>query len=81
MARVVRVGGVVGIQTYASLDDQPVYGIATEVKSTPLVDRLTDAQLEQIPEDMEDLLTRHQAPDGSVRLPIRSHLITGRRTA
>jgi ubiquinone/menaquinone biosynthesis C-methylase UbiE len=140
MARVVRVGGVVGIQTYASLDDQPVYGqfietvlryasedarslidtyfsqgdlpalrqtleraglrveqtvsptgvaaygsweelVATEVKSTPLVDRLIDDQLEQIREDMEGLLKRHQAPDGSLKLPIRAHLITGRRTA
>jgi ubiquinone/menaquinone biosynthesis C-methylase UbiE len=140
MARVVRVGGVVGIQTYASLEDQPVYGrfvetalryasedarslidtyfsqgdlpalrqtlegaglrveqtvspmgvaayrswdvlIDTEVKSTPLVDRLTDDQLEQIREDMEGLLKRHQAPDGSVKLPIRAHLIVGRRSA
>jgi len=140
MARVVRTGGVVVIQTYASLDDQPVYGqfietvlryasedarslidtyfsrgdlpalrqtfegaslrveqtvspmgvaaygswdelIATEVKSTPLVDRLTDDQLEQIRQDLESLLRRHQAPDGSLKLPIRSHLITGRRTA
>ena len=140
MARVVRVGGAVVIQTYASLDDQPVYGqfietvlryasedarslidtyfsqgdlpalrgtleraglrvqrtvspmgvaaygswdelIATEVKSTPLVDRLTDDQLEQIREDMEGLLRQHRAPDGSLKLPIRAHLIAGRRTA
>jgi hypothetical protein len=66
-----------GAAAYGSWDEL----IATEVKSTPLVDRLTDDQLEQIRHDLEGLLRRHQAPDGSLELPIRAHLSTGRRTA
>jgi SAM-dependent methyltransferase len=140
MARVVRRGGSVAIQTYAALDDQPGFkdfdgvvrriapgaalqlldtywaagdlpGLCTsleraglsvvetrttlgtarygsverlvesEVKGTPLADRLTDRQIEQIRIELSALFTRFLNPDGELEMPIRAHLVGARRTS
>jgi ubiquinone/menaquinone biosynthesis C-methylase UbiE len=139
MARVVKRGGAVAIQTYARLEDQPgfkeldavvrriapgealalldtywssgdlaelcrslervglsvvetrtllgtaKYGsvenlVETEVKGTPLVDRLSDRQIEQILSDSSEVLARFVTPAGELEMPIRAHLVAGRRT-
>lgn len=139
MTRVVKEGGVVAIQTYASLDAQPGYielvdnvvrhagedarslldtywsqgdlpalcstmertglrieetrtklGTARygsvenlvdiEVKGTPLVDRLTDATIDQILAESRDALREFTTPEGTLELPIRAHLVAARRT-
>jgi ubiquinone/menaquinone biosynthesis C-methylase UbiE len=138
MARVVKRGGAVAIQTYATLEDQPgfkdldavirriapgealalldtywssgdlaqlcrsleraglsvvetrtmlgtaKYGsvenlVETEVKGTPLVDRLSDSQIEQILSDSSEVLARFVTPAGELEMPIRAHLVAGRR--
>jgi ubiquinone/menaquinone biosynthesis C-methylase UbiE len=139
MARVARPGGVVAVQTYAKLEDQPSYRdlmavvvqqagadaqslvetyfsqgdlpalcrtlervglrvdetrtmfgaaeygsveqfVETEVKGTPLADRLTDAQIELILREAADILGRFEEPDGHLAVPIRAHLAAARRT-
>jgi len=138
MARVVRPGGAVAIQTYAALEDQPGYkeldavvrriapgealdlldtywsagdlprlsesleraglyvvesrttlGVArygtvenlieTEVKGTPLVDRLSERQIEQILTESSEVLARFVTQEGELEMPIRAHLAAGRR--
>lgn len=140
MARVVRPGGVVTIQTYASLPDQPGFGdletivakhappeamhlidtywsqgdlstlraslegvglqvvetrtmlgtamyssvanlVEIEIRGTPLVDRLTDEQIEQILVESESVLGHYRSADGRLAMPIRAHLVAGRRPA
>ncbi|HEX6759755.1 MAG TPA: methyltransferase domain-containing protein [Propionibacteriaceae bacterium] len=138
MARVVRPGGGVAVQTYASLDDQPgfleldavvrriaaadalqlldiywsqgdlsnlcktlsragldivesrttlgtaMYGsvenlIETEVKGTPLADRLSDDQISQILAESGNSFAKFLTPTGELRMPIRAHLVMGRK--
>jgi SAM-dependent methyltransferase len=138
MARVAKPGGVVAIQTYAALGDQPgfkeldsvvrriapgealelmdtywacgdlpqlcrsleragldvietrttlgtaEYGsvenlIETEVKGTPLVDRLSDDQIEQILAQSAEILARFVSTEGRLEMPIRAHLVAARR--
>ena len=138
MARVVRSGGAVAVQTYASLDDQPGfleldavvrriaaadalqlldtywsqgdlsilcktlsqagldiietrttlgtarYGsvenlIETEVKGTPLADRLSDDQISQILTESTDIFAKFLTPAGELQMPIRAHLVMGRK--
>ncbi|HEY6684258.1 MAG TPA: methyltransferase domain-containing protein [Propionibacteriaceae bacterium] len=138
MARVVRPGGAVAVQTYASLDDQPgfreldavvrriaaadalqlldtywsqgdlsilcktlsragldivetrttlgtaMYGsvenlIEIEVKGTPLADRLSDDQISQILAESTDIFGKFLTLAGRLEMPIRAHLVTGRK--
>ena len=136
MARVVRPGGAVAVQTYASLHDQPGYLeldavvrrtapgdalelldtywsqgdlsilcktlsqagldvvetrttlgtarygsvehlIETEVKGTPLADRLSDDQISQILTESTDIFAKFLTPAGTLEMPIRAHLVMG----
>ena len=138
MARVVRPGGVVAVQTYAALPDQPGFGdlatvvarhappeamhlvdtywsqgdlptlratleevgvpvvetrtmlgtamygsvanlVEIEIRGTPLVDRLTEDQIEQIVAESREVLGRYRTADGQLAMPIRAHLVAGRR--
>jgi ubiquinone/menaquinone biosynthesis C-methylase UbiE len=138
MVRVVRPGGAVAVQTYASLDDQPgflefdavvrriaaadalplldtywsqgdlsmlcktlswtgldivetrttlgtaMYGsvenlIETEVKGTPLADRLCDDQIAQILAESAEIFAKFLTPAGELQMPIRAHLVMGRK--
>jgi SAM-dependent methyltransferase len=138
MARVVRHGGVVAIQTYATLADQPAfqefyaivrrvavgedldlldtywsmgdlsalfgalqragleivetrttvgtvrYGtvenlIETEIKGTPLADRLSQRQIDQILSDSASILNSYVTPQRGLEMPITSHLVAARR--
>ena len=138
MARVVRPGGAVAVQTYASLDEQPgfleldavvrqtaaadamqlldtywsqgdlsilcetlcraglhivetrttlgtaMYGsveslIEIEVKGTPLADRLSEDQLSKIRAESIEVFAKFLTPAGKLALPIRAHLVMGRK--
>jgi ubiquinone/menaquinone biosynthesis C-methylase UbiE len=140
MARVVKAGGAVAIQSYAALDDQPGfkdfdgvvrriasgaalqlldtywaagdlsrlvtslervglpvvetrtmlgtarYGsveklVEMEVKGTPLADRLSDRQVEQILAESSALFARFLNAHGELEMPIRAHLVAARRTS
>ena len=138
MARVVRRGGVVAIQTYAGLADQPAYQdfaaivrrvapgealdlldtywsmgdlaalcaalervgleivesrtiqgavrygtvenlVAAEIKGTPLADRLSQSQIDQILAECATMLNRFVIPERGLEMPITSHLVAARR--
>ena len=138
MARVVRRGGVVAIQTYAALADQPGfrefyaivrrvavgqdldlldtywsmgdlsalcaalqrigleivatrttvgtvrYGtienlVETEIKGTPLADRFSPSQIDQILADSAAILNSYVTPQRGLEMPITSHLVAARR--
>ena len=138
MARVVRRGGVVAIQTYADLADQSgfkeldaivrriapgealdlldtywsmgdlpklcgaleraglpiaetrttvgkvLYGtvdnlVETEIKGTPLADRLSQSQIEQIRTESAATLDSYHTPDRGLEMPITAHLVAARR--
>ena len=138
MARVVRRGGVVAIQTYAELADQPgfqefeaivrrivpgeavslldtywsmgdlpalcaalkraglgtietrttvgtvLYGtvenlVETEIKGTPLADRLSQNQIDQILTESATILNSFVTPQRGLEMPITSHLVAARR--
>jgi ubiquinone/menaquinone biosynthesis C-methylase UbiE len=138
MARVLRPGGVLALQTYASVQDQPgfieleavvaryapadalhlietywsqgdlsaltamleeaglrvietrtklgtaMYGsvenlVETEIRGTPLADRLTEQQIEEILAESTSVLARFLTPDGLLAMPVRAHLVAGRR--
>ena len=138
MARVVRRGGVVAIQTYAELADQPGfrefeaivrrivsgeavslldtywsmgdlsalcaalmragldivetrtpqgtvgYGtvenlVETEIKGTPLADRLSQDQIDQILTESATILNSFVTPQRGLEMPITSHLVAARR--
>ena len=138
MARVVRRGGVVAIQTYAALADQLAfrdfdavvrriargealdlldtywsigdlpalcaaldraglgivetrttvgtvrYGtvenlVETEVKGTPLADRLSQSQIDQILTESAEILNSFVIPQRGLEMPITSHLVAARR--
>ena len=138
MARVVRRGGVVAIQTYAALADQPAYQeidaivrriapgealdlldtywsmgdlpalcaalsragleiaetrttvgtvqygtvenfVETEIKGTPLADRLSESQIDQILTESAASLDSFVTPQRGLEMPITSHLVAARR--
>jgi SAM-dependent methyltransferase len=138
MARVARPGGVVVIQTYAALVDQPAYAqldaivrriapgealdlldtywsmgdlpalcaelrragleivetrttvgsvsygtvenlVATEIKGTPLADRLTQQQIDQILAASAATLDAFVTPGRGLEMPITAHLVAARR--
>jgi SAM-dependent methyltransferase len=53
----------------------------TEIRATPLVDRLDSAAYDRILADTHDVLNRYAQADGSVLIPIRAKMIAGRRTS
>jgi SAM-dependent methyltransferase len=138
MARVIRRGGVVAIQTYAALADQPAYRefdvivrritrgealdlldtywsmgdlpalcaalnraglrivetrttqgtvrygtvdnlVQTEIKGTPLADRLSQSQIDQILAESASILNSFVTPERGLEMPITSHLVAARR--
>jgi SAM-dependent methyltransferase len=138
MGRVVRRGGVVAIQTYAALVDQPAYQefdaivrriapgealdlldtywsmgdlaglcaalqraglgivetrttvgtvrygtvenlVATEIRGTPLADRLSESQIDQILAECAAILNPFISPEHGLEMPITSHLVAARR--
>ena len=138
MARVVRRGGLVAVQTYAALEDQPAYQeldaivrriapgealdlldtywsmgdlprlgaaleraglqiaeartisgtvdygtvenlVETEVRGTPLADRLSENQIQQILSESADGLRSFLTPDRGLQMPITAHLVAARR--
>ena len=140
MARVVGPGGIVAIQTYAALPEQPAYGpfmdvvarhagqearillgtywsqgdlsklteltaaaglevletrtslgvarfpstdavVHTEIRATPLADRLDTAAYDRILADSHVLLSKYAEADGSVRVPIRATMIAAGKTS
>jgi SAM-dependent methyltransferase len=50
--------------------------VATEVRSTPLMDRIDDATYQRILDDARTELDRFVTASGQVELPITGHLIT-----
>lgn len=66
-----------GTATYASIDNL----IDVEVRGTPLVDRVSPSQVEQITADAGQSLAHYQSEDGRLELPIRAHLLAARRPA
>ena len=53
--------------------------IETEVKGTPLADRLSDDQISQILAESSDSFAKFLTPTGELRMPIRAHLVMGRK--
>jgi hypothetical protein len=49
------------------------------VESTPLIDRISDKVYRSILEDSRAALQQFRAEDGKVALPIRGHVIIGRK--
>ena len=50
--------------------------VATEVRSTPLMDRIDDATYQRTLDDARAELDRFVTASGQVELPITGHLIT-----
>jgi ubiquinone/menaquinone biosynthesis C-methylase UbiE len=53
--------------------------VATEVESTPLIDRIADEVYEQIRADTRAALDAYTTPDGKLEAPIEGHLVAGRK--
>ena len=51
----------------------------TEVKGTPLADRLSQSQIDQILTESAEILNSFVTPERGLEMPIRSHLVAGRR--
>ena len=66
-----------GTATYASVDNL----IDIEVRGTPLVDRVSSSQIEQITADARQKLAHYLSEDGRLEMPIRAHLLAARRPA
>jgi ubiquinone/menaquinone biosynthesis C-methylase UbiE len=66
-----------GTATYASIDAL----IDIEVGGTPLVERVSEAEVERIRQDAQDSFARYLGDNGRLELPIRAHLLAARREA
>jgi ubiquinone/menaquinone biosynthesis C-methylase UbiE len=64
-----------GIAMYGSVENL----IETEVKGTPLADRLSDDQIGQILTESADIFAKFLTPAGGLQMPIRAHLVMGRK--
>lgn len=53
--------------------------VATEIESTPLVERIDGATYERIVADCLRELARFEAPDGRAEVPIEGHLVVARQ--
>lgn len=80
-----RTAGLTGIRTQARLGTArfpSVRALAeTEIRGTPLSDRVTDETFERIVAECGDVLAGHVTAAGSLDLPIRAVFVTGRRPA
>lgn len=65
--------GTVGYGTVENL-------VETEIKGTPLVNRLSPAQIDQILEEAATALTTYTTPERGLEMPITAHLVAARRT-
>jgi ubiquinone/menaquinone biosynthesis C-methylase UbiE len=64
-----------GTAMYGSVENL----IETEVKGTPLADRLSDDQIAQILTESTDIFAKFLTPAGELQMPIRAHLVMGRK--
>jgi ubiquinone/menaquinone biosynthesis C-methylase UbiE len=64
-----------GTAMYGSVENL----IETEVKGTPLADRLSDNQIAQILTESTDIFAKLLTPAGVLQMPIRAHLAMGRK--
>ena len=48
-------------------------------EGTPLADRLSDDQISQILAESSDSFAKFLTPTGELRMPIRAHLVMGRK--
>ena len=53
--------------------------VETEVKGTPLADRLSHSQIDQILTESAEILNSFVTPRRGLDMPIRSHLVAARR--
>jgi ubiquinone/menaquinone biosynthesis C-methylase UbiE len=53
--------------------------VDVEVKGSPLVDQLTDEEVERILAECRDILHEHQSASGELAVPIRAVFIAGRK--
>lgn len=53
--------------------------VTTEVESTPLVERISDAVYQRIREESHDVLQPFTAPDGAVAAPTECNIVTAQR--
>jgi hypothetical protein len=60
---------------YASVENL----VEIEIKGTPLVDLLSDEQIDQIQGESAQLLAGYMRADGALAMPIRAHFVAGRR--
>jgi hypothetical protein len=66
---------ILGTTRYGSVQNL----IETEVKGTPLADRLSDDQISQILAESTGIFAKFLTPAGQLRMPIRAHLVMGRK--
>lgn len=67
----------IGHVKVASIDEF----VATEIGSTPLVDRISEEDLGRITADARVALDRFRTADGRAALPIEGHVVLARRTS
>ena len=72
---VVETRTTLGTARYSSVENL----IEIEVKGTPLADRLSDDQLSQILTESTDIFAKFLTPAGELQMPIRAHLVMGRK--
>jgi hypothetical protein len=70
---VVETRTTLGTARYGSVE----HLIETEVKGTPLADRLSDDQISQILTESTDIFAKFLTPAGTLEMPIRAHLVMG----
>ena len=64
-----------GAAIYGSVENL----IETEVKGTPLADRLSDNQISQILAESTGIFAKFLTPAGELQMPIRAHFAMGRK--
>ncbi|MGH7856993.1 MAG: ubiquinone/menaquinone biosynthesis methyltransferase UbiE, partial [Candidatus Binatia bacterium] len=64
-----------GTAKFESVDDF----VATEVKSTPLAERIGDEVYGRILGDAREVLRRFTRPAGNVEIPLEGHLVAARK--
>ena len=65
----------VGIVRYGTVENL----VATEIKGTPLADRLSQNQIDQILAECATILNPFVTPQRGLEMPITSHLVAARR--
>jgi ubiquinone/menaquinone biosynthesis C-methylase UbiE len=65
-----------GLAKFGSVDEF----VAAEVKSTPLIERVSETVYERIREGAREVLRPFTSPAGAVEVPLRCHLVAARRS-